>query len=103
MLANAIGAGDKADASARREALEALVLLSAPMMPHLAEELLAGAGPQQACGRNGLAEIRSGPDRIRPRHVSLSRSMASSAVTLDGTRTPTARRSKPRALALKTV
>ena len=36
-LANAIGAADKASLSARREALEAIVLLSAPMMPHLAE------------------------------------------------------------------
>jgi leucyl-tRNA synthetase len=37
-LANAIGGADKADGSARREAIEALVLLSAPMMPHLAEQ-----------------------------------------------------------------
>ena len=36
-LANAIGAAEKAAPSVRREALEALVLLSAPMMPHLAE------------------------------------------------------------------
>jgi leucyl-tRNA synthetase len=37
-LSNAMaGASEKADPSARREALEALVLLSAPMMPHLAE------------------------------------------------------------------
>ncbi len=37
MLANAIGDGAAANGAARREALEALVLLSAPMMPHLAE------------------------------------------------------------------
>jgi len=37
-LANAIGSADKANPAARREALEAIVLLSAPMMPHLAEE-----------------------------------------------------------------
>jgi leucyl-tRNA synthetase len=37
-LANAIGGADKADGGARREAIEALVLLSAPMMPHLAEQ-----------------------------------------------------------------
>jgi len=36
-LANAIQEGAAANPSARREALEALVLLSAPMMPHLAE------------------------------------------------------------------
>jgi leucyl-tRNA synthetase len=36
-LANVIGGAEKADPSARREALETIVLLSAPMMPHLAE------------------------------------------------------------------
>ena len=35
-LANAIG-GTKVDGAVRREALEAIVLLSGPMMPHLAE------------------------------------------------------------------
>ena len=44
MLANAIADGDKADGAARREALEALVLLSAPMMPHLAETCWAALG-----------------------------------------------------------
>jgi leucyl-tRNA synthetase len=43
-LANAIGSADKANPSARREALEALVLLSAPMMPHLAEACWQGLG-----------------------------------------------------------
>ncbi|MGH9810677.1 MAG: class I tRNA ligase family protein, partial [Terriglobia bacterium] len=42
-LANAI-AGEKANASVRREALEALVLLSAPMMPHLAESCWQALG-----------------------------------------------------------
>ncbi len=37
-LSNAIAGADKADGSVRREAIEALVLLSAPMMPHLAEQ-----------------------------------------------------------------
>jgi len=37
-LANAIGGAEKLDGAARREAIEALVLLSAPMMPHLAEQ-----------------------------------------------------------------
>jgi leucyl-tRNA synthetase len=37
-LANVIGAVDSVEGAARREAIEALVLLSAPMMPHLAEE-----------------------------------------------------------------
>jgi leucyl-tRNA synthetase len=46
-LANAIQDG-AADPSARREALEALVLLSAPMMPHLAESCW------QALGRTAL-------------------------------------------------
>ena len=38
MLANAITDGAAADPATRREAVEALVLLSAPMMPHLSEE-----------------------------------------------------------------
>jgi len=37
MLANAIADAGKADGASRREAVEALVLLTAPMMPHLAE------------------------------------------------------------------
>jgi leucyl-tRNA synthetase len=37
-LANVIGGAEKVDGGARREAIEALVLLSAPMMPHLAEQ-----------------------------------------------------------------
>ena len=44
MLANAVSDGDKADAAARREAIEALVLLVAPMMPHLAESCWAALG-----------------------------------------------------------
>jgi leucyl-tRNA synthetase len=44
MLANAISDGEKADASVRREAAEALVQLSAPMMPHLAEACWAALG-----------------------------------------------------------
>jgi len=43
-LANAIGAADNANPSARREALEALVLLSGPMMPHLAESCWQALG-----------------------------------------------------------
>ena len=38
MLSNAITDAPKADAATRREALETMVLLAAPMMPHLAEE-----------------------------------------------------------------
>jgi leucyl-tRNA synthetase len=43
-LANVIGGADKCDAGARREALEAIVLLSAPMMPHLAESCWQALG-----------------------------------------------------------
>ncbi len=43
-LANAIGAAGKAGGAARREALETLVLLSAPMMPHLAESCWRALG-----------------------------------------------------------
>jgi leucyl-tRNA synthetase len=43
-LANTIGGAEKANPAARREALEALVLLSAPMMPHLAESCWQALG-----------------------------------------------------------
>jgi len=46
-LANAIGGADAANGAARREALEALVQLSAPMMPHLAEECWQALGHSQ--------------------------------------------------------
>jgi leucyl-tRNA synthetase len=54
-LANTIGSSDAADPSARREALEALVLLSAPMMPHLAESCW------QALGHDKLVAETSWP------------------------------------------
>ena len=44
MLANAISDAPKADGAVRREALESLVLLSAPMMPHLAESCWQALG-----------------------------------------------------------
>ncbi len=44
MLANAMADGEKANPAARREAAEALVLLTAPMMPHLAEACWQGLG-----------------------------------------------------------
>ena len=44
MLSNAIADAPKADAATRREALEAMVLLAAPMMPHLAEECWRALG-----------------------------------------------------------
>ena len=43
-LANTVGSSEAAKPSARREALEALVLLSAPMMPHLAESCWQALG-----------------------------------------------------------
>ncbi|HWY65565.1 MAG TPA: class I tRNA ligase family protein, partial [Rhizomicrobium sp.] len=43
-LANVIGGADKANPAVRREALEALVLLAAPMMPHLAESCWQALG-----------------------------------------------------------
>jgi len=44
MLANAIGEAGAANGAVRREALEALVLLAAPMMPHLAESCWQALG-----------------------------------------------------------
>jgi leucyl-tRNA synthetase len=46
-LANTIGDSAAAPLAARREAMEALVRLSAPMMPHLAEEIWALLNPGQ--------------------------------------------------------
>jgi leucyl-tRNA synthetase len=43
-LANMLGGAEKADPAARREALETIVLLSAPMMPHLAESCWQALG-----------------------------------------------------------
>jgi len=58
-LANAIAAANAVDGAARREAVEAIVLLSAPMMPHLAE----------AAGKNSAIPSwwsnRRGPRPIR--------------------------------------
>jgi leucyl-tRNA synthetase len=47
MLSNAIADAPKADAATRREALESMVLLAAPMMPHLAEECWRALGHTQ--------------------------------------------------------
>ena len=44
MLSNAIADAPKADPATRREALETMVLLAAPMMPHLAEECWKALG-----------------------------------------------------------
>jgi leucyl-tRNA synthetase len=57
-LSNTIAGADKADGGARREAIEALVLLSAPMMPHLAESCWQALGhtPDGQAGGKLVAE-----------------------------------------------
>ena len=47
MLSNTIADAPKADAATRREALETMVLLAAPMMPHLAEECWRALGHEK--------------------------------------------------------
>jgi len=47
MLSNAIADAPKADPATRREALETMVLLAAPMMPHLAEECWRALGHER--------------------------------------------------------
>jgi len=47
MVSNAIADAPKADAATRREALETMVLLAAPMMPHLAEECWRALGHER--------------------------------------------------------
>lgn len=46
-LANAIGGADDVEGAARREAIETLILLCAPMMPHLAEQCWKELGHEQ--------------------------------------------------------
>ena len=60
-------ASGKADAAALREAAEFLVLMSAPMMPHLAEECWQALGHSQARGRHALAQGGPGPGGGRHR------------------------------------
>jgi leucyl-tRNA synthetase len=57
-LSNAISSAEKAQGPSRREALEALVLLSAPMMPHLAESCWQALGhtPDGQAGGKLVAE-----------------------------------------------
>jgi leucyl-tRNA synthetase len=47
MLSNAIADAPNADTATRREALETMVLLAAPMMPHLAEECWRALGHEK--------------------------------------------------------
>ncbi len=54
-LANAIGAASGADRAVIREALEAIVLLISPMMPHLAETCWAHLGHNDARHQRALA------------------------------------------------
>ncbi len=67
-LANAIGdfkAGDGGDGWAHREALETLIVLSGPMMPHLAEEMWKALGHEGLLADAAWPGRRCVPDRRR--------------------------------------
>jgi leucyl-tRNA synthetase len=51
-LSNAISAAEKEDGAVRREALESLVLMIGPMMPHLAESAWAALGHKELVVRS---------------------------------------------------
>jgi len=69
-LANTISSSDTADAAVRREALETLVLLIGPMMPHLAESCW------QALGHEGMvvdaAWPKADPELVRSNIVTMA-------------------------------
>jgi leucyl-tRNA synthetase len=69
-LANVIGGAEKVDGGARREAIEALVLLSAPMMPHLAEQCWKELGHGKLAAETSWPKYD--PDLVRSDQVMMA-------------------------------
>ncbi len=79
-------------AAAVREAVEIMVLLFSPMMPHLAEDVLGGARPQDPGRRSAHGRKSSNPCSLRTPSRFPSRSTAASAPTSRLRATPLMRR-----------
>jgi leucyl-tRNA synthetase len=71
-LANAIEAAKDAPGGARREALETLIRLSAPMMPHLAEECWAMLRPGAGALVAELPWPEADPELLKAESVTLA-------------------------------
>jgi leucyl-tRNA synthetase len=71
-FANTIGEADGADGAARREALETIARLSAPMMPHLAEEIWSLLRPGETALVAELPWLEADPALLAAETVTLA-------------------------------
>ncbi len=71
-FANAIAEAEGADGAARREALEAIARLSAPMMPHLAEEIWSLLRPGEARLVAELPWLEADPELLAAETMTLA-------------------------------
>jgi leucyl-tRNA synthetase len=71
-FANVIGDADAADGAARREALEAITRLCAPMMPHLAEEIWSLLRPGETALVADLPWLAADPALLKAETVTLA-------------------------------